>query len=86
MEEECEACTRGFRQGNPEDYKMISDAEKADITDKAKDWMLLFQMSTIEFEDYELMFGDCGSIYFWIRKEDLKERNFDKVWLVLQCF
>lgn len=86
MEEECEACSRGFRQGNPEDYKMISHAEKADITDKAKDWILLFQMSTIESEDYELMFGDCGSIYFWIRKEDLKERNFDKVWLVLQCF
>ncbi|MBO6309787.1 MAG: DUF1963 domain-containing protein [Oribacterium sp.] len=26
------------------------------------------------------------SIYFWIRKEDLDERRFDKVWLVLQCF
>lgn len=86
MEEECEACSRGFRQGSPEDYKVISDTEKADITDKAKDWILLFQMSTIESENYELMFGDCGSIYFWIRKEDLKERNFDKVWLVLQCF
>ena len=86
MEEECEACLRGFRQGNPEDYKVIPDTEKADITDKAKDWILLFQMSTIESEDYELMFGDCGSIYFWIRNEDLKERNFDKVWLVLQCF
>ena len=86
MEEECEACSRGFRQGNQEDYKAISDAQKADITDKAKDWILLFQMSTIESGDFELMFGDCGSIYFWIRKKDLVERDFDKAWLILQCF
>ena len=86
MEEECEACSRGFGQGTQEDYAAISAAEKADIAEKAKDWILLFQMSTIETEDYELMFGDSGSIYFWIRKDDLKERRFDKVWLVLQCF
>ncbi|MCI6583120.1 MAG: YwqG family protein [Oscillospiraceae bacterium] len=35
--------------------------------------------------DYELMFGDCGHIYFWIRKSDLKNRDFDNIWLVLQC-
>ena len=86
MEEECEACSRGFRQGNSEDFAAISDADRKDIEDKAKDWVLLFQMSTIQTEDYELMFGDCGSIYFWIRKEDLKEERFDKVWLILQCF
>ena len=86
MEEECEACSRGFRQGNSEDYAAITDAEKADIAEKAKDWVLLFQMSTIETDDYELMFGDSGSVYFWIRKEDLRERRFDKAWLILQCF
>ncbi|KMV74442.1 hypothetical protein FSCG_02162 [Fusobacterium vincentii 4_1_13] len=31
------------------------------------------------------MFGDCGYIYFWIKKEDLKSKNFDNVWLILQC-
>ena len=86
MEEECEACSRGFRQGNLADFAAISEAAKADIAEKAKDWILLFQMSTLEIGDYELMFGDSGSIYFWIRREDLKERRFDKVWLVLQCF
>ena len=86
MEEECEACFRGFRQGNQEDYAAISEMEKADIAEKAKEWILLFQMSTVETDNYELMFGDCGSIYFWIRKEDLEECRFDKVWLVLQCF
>lgn len=42
-------------------------------------------MGTIAAEDSESMFGDCGHIYFWIRKQDLKECNFDKIWLVLQC-
>ncbi|MBQ7989445.1 MAG: DUF1963 domain-containing protein [Oscillospiraceae bacterium] len=86
MEEECEACSRGFRQGNEQDFAAVSAEDKEDIARKAKDWMLLFQMSTVETDDFELMFGDCGSIYFWIRKGDLKERRFDKVWLVLQCF
>ena len=31
------------------------------------------------------MFGDCGRIYFYIRKKDLAERNFDNVQLILQC-
>ena len=44
------------------------------------------QMSEFEFEDYALYFGDCGKIYFNIRKEDLKNRNFDNVWLILQCY
>ena len=86
MEYECEACTRGFRHGNQEDFQAITEQENADIIEKAKDWMLLFQMSTIETDGFELMFGDCGSIYYWIRKEDLKNRRFDKAWLVLQCF
>ena len=42
-------------------------------------------MGTVESGDYELMFGDCGYIYFWIRKEDLAARRFDKCWLILQC-
>ena len=33
----------------------------------------------------EMMWCDCGKIYLWIRKNDLRERKFDKSWLVLQC-
>lgn len=59
---------------------------KNEIKENAKDWILLMQMSEFEFEDYGLYFGDCGKIYFNIRKEDLKNRNFDNVWLILQCY
>jgi len=29
-------------------------------------------MDTVEVDNYELMFEDYGHIYFWIKKEDLK--------------
>lgn len=32
-----------------------------------------------------MMWGDVGRLYYWIRREDLAQRRFDKVWLVLQC-
>lgn len=85
MEEECEAVTRGYRRGCPEDFKKISEAEKEDIREKAKDWTLLFQMGTISSEETEIMFGDCGHIYFWIKKSDLENKNFETAWLILQC-
>ena len=85
MEEECERVTRGYRCGSPEDYAKIPEEEMEDIKEKAKEWRLLFQMGTVSKGDYELMFGDCGHIYFWIKNCDLINRNFDHVWLVLQC-
>ena len=49
-------------------------------------WMLLFQLDIVELGDFELMFGDCGHIYFYITKEDLAARRFDRIWLILQCY
>ena len=48
------------------------------------DWQLLLQLSTVESDDFELMFADEGSIYFYILKNDLKNRNFDRVCMMLQ--
>lgn len=83
MQYECEYVSRGYDYGNG--IPDTSEEEKADIKKKAEDWILLFQLDTIETDDYELMFGDCGRIYFYIRKKDLAERNFDNVQLILQC-
>ena len=49
-------------------------------------WMLLFQLDIVELGDFELMFGDCGHIYFYITKEHLAARRFDRIWLILQCY
>ena len=82
---ECERTARGLYCGDSESYKQTSEETKADIRKKATDWMLLFQMSYIQEDDFEMLFGDCGKLYFYIRKQDLQERNFDRIWLILQC-
>lgn len=82
---ECERTTRGLYCGNPESYNNTSDNVKKDVNERAAVWMLLFQMASIEDDDFELMFGDLGNLYFYITKDNLVKRNFDKAWLVLQC-
>jgi uncharacterized protein YwqG len=41
-------------------------------------WHLLFQLDSEE-EKSDIIWGDQGTLYFWISREDLKKRNFDKV-------
>lgn len=50
------------------------------------EWILLFQIDTISNSDFELMFGDCGRLYFYIRKDDLKKKNFAGGWFISQCY
>ena len=82
---ECERTTRGLYCGDHQSYIDTAEDIEEDINKAATDWILLFQMASVEDDDYELMFGDLGNLYFYIRKQDLKERKFDKTWLVLQC-
>lgn len=84
MESECELVTNNY---NVSDYSSIpeSDVEKASRV-APKKWQLLFQLGTVRDDDFELTFGDEGRIYFWIRKEDLAARRFDRIWLILQCY
>ena len=82
---ECERTVRGLYCGDAKSYRDTPEEEKEDIAKSASDWILLFQMASIQDDDFELMFGDLGNLYFYIRKQDLQDRNFDKIWLVLQC-
>lgn len=77
---ECELVSRGIYTGDA-NYTVTEEITKA-----AEDWMLLFQMDTVENEKTVMMFGDCGRIYYCIRKQDLKSRSFENAWLILQCF
>lgn len=82
---ECERSVRGLYSGNPESYKNTPAEESADITEKAKDWTLLLQLGTIEKGDFSWMFGDCGMLYFYIKKEDLYAKRFENMWFSVQC-
>lgn len=73
--------------GNSEGWSKIPKDIRKRAEESARDrWMLLFQLDIVENDDFELMFGDCGHIYFYITKEDLSERKFDNTWLILQCY
>ena len=85
MERECEYASRGLPMWDSDDDKLAPEV-RAQIDESAKDWRTLFQMGTIDEDDYDLMFEDGGYIYFWIKKEDLLKRNFDNIWLILQCY
>ena len=80
---ECAEVDQGIYCGNAPD---LTDEQREKLLVDSKEWVLLFQMSTVVGKDYELMFGDCGSIYFYIKRKDLQEKNFNNVWLILQCF
>lgn len=85
MTVECELVSRGHYLGGM--WETVSEEEKAEAqATSLEGWRLLFQLDEVTQGDFDLMFGDCGRIYFYIRTEDLAARRFDDVWLVLQCF
>lgn len=80
---QCELISRGYYLGGS--WEKIPLEERSALrTPSVRDWQLLFQLDTVENGDFELMFGDCGRIYFYIRREDLAQRRFDRVWLIQQ--
>lgn len=81
MRSECECLERGFDCGSAEDLPPnIGEI----ITPGLDDWILLAQFDTDE-DGPCWMWGDVGVLYFWIRKQDLAERRFDRVRGILQC-
>jgi len=60
-----------------------NDHRAADLLKETPHWKLPLQVHPDD--RLGTMFGDAGKIYYWIREDDLEKRNFDNVWLVLQC-
>ena len=85
MAQDCALVSRGYYTGCgyrdiPEG--VLKETERAFLDE----WRLLLQLdSGVSGGGFSLVFGASGSIYFYIRKEDLAARRFDRVWLVLQC-
>lgn len=80
MELECELVTNGLYCGDPTGY---NDPRAKELEPNAINWRLLLQIDSND--ENEMMWGDCGRLYFWIKKEDLINKDFDKSWFSLQC-
>jgi uncharacterized protein YwqG len=79
MEEECELASNGVDCGGT----MPPDPRAAALRQGASKWLLLLQIDSDD--NCGMMWGDAGRLYVWIRREDLKKRDFSHVWVVLQC-
>jgi uncharacterized protein YwqG len=81
MELECQLVTNGLYCGDASGY---NDPKAKGLEKGTKDWILLLQIDS-EDEKTGMMWGDVGRLYFWIKKEDLKNKDFNKAWMILQC-
>ena len=80
MDLECQLVSNGLFCGNETGYQ---DPRAKELEKGRGDWQLLLQIDSDD--DAYMMWGDSGMLYFWIKKDDLKNRNFDDVWMILQC-
>ena len=82
MQLKCQLTFHGLYTGDATGYE---DPRRAELEKGATDWQLLLQIDSDE-DNAGMMWGDMGRLYFWIRKDDLKKRAFENVWMVLQCY
>lgn len=80
MQLECQLVSNGLYCGNSTGY---NDPRAKGLAKGAEDWKLLFQLDSDDKAG--MMWGDVGRLYFWMRQEDLNNRDFGKSWMVLQC-
>lgn len=80
MSIQCALASNGISLGRSLNWEHPRIVE---LSSKALDWRLLFQIASDD--SMEMMWGDCGCLYFWITSDALKAREFDKCWMVLQC-
>lgn len=79
MEVQCQSVTEGLYLGEGGHAKRPER-----MSSSASDWRLLLQLDTDN--DAGMMWGDTGTLYFWIREQDARAKDFSRVWTILQCY
>jgi len=80
MELECQLASHGQFCGDSSGY---SGAKAKALEPGAKDWRLVLQLDSDD--DLGVMWGDCGTLYFWAPEAEARRGSFENAWLVLQC-
>ena len=81
MEVECQLASHGLYAG---DASARADARAKPLEPGATHWRLLFQLESDD--DVGVMWGDGGTIYYWVEADAARTGQFDNTWLILQCF
>lgn len=80
MELDCQLASNGLYCGNSSGYE---DPRAAELEPGAADWRLLLQLDTDD--DLKVMWGDCGTLYFWVKQHEARVGELSGAWLILQC-
>jgi uncharacterized protein YwqG len=80
MQLDCQLASSGIDLRTGAGY---DDPKAAQLEGGAAEWMLLLQVDTDD--EVGWMWGDCGTLYYWIRRPDLLAGRFDRVWMIFQC-
>lgn len=80
MELECQLASNGLYCGDASGYK---DPRAEVLKSDAAKWRLLFQFDSDD--DLDVMWGDAGTIYYWIDESAARSGDFTNPWLILQC-
>jgi uncharacterized protein YwqG len=78
METEAQLASSGVYMGGAKGGNAVPE----DVANDARAWRLLLQLDS----ERQMMWGDAGTLYFWIREVDAKAGRFDRVWAILQCY
>ncbi len=79
MELDCQLVTNGIFIGNKNGFR---GRRRTELEKTMGEWRLLLQLHSDDFPG--MMWGDEGRLYFWIKAMDLKNRNFNNCWVLLQ--
>jgi uncharacterized protein YwqG len=80
MDLQAQLVSNGLNLGDATGY---NDPKAKELQKGRKDWILLLQLDSDD--EATMMWGDVGMLYFWIKKDDLKNRKFESTWMILQC-
>jgi uncharacterized protein YwqG len=80
MELECQLASHGIYCGETLGFT----GERAEsLPPGAADWRLLLQFDSDE--DLDVMWGDAGTVYYWVEADAARAGRFENTWLILQC-
>jgi len=79
MEQECQLIAERI---NWTEFRSFDSDRRAQLRKRGKDWQLLIQLAS----DRRLkwVWSDVGLVYYWARRQDIAELNFDGALAILQ--
>lgn len=83
MQRKCQFVSHGLYMGGG-GGPAFDEAKAKQLESGSQDWRLLLQLGSDS--DAHMEWGDRGRLYFWIREQNLRAKNFEDVWMILECF